>query len=417
MVEQSQIIRRVCGSPDECQRQAVQLAADTFRESLPVRVFYQGPREMLSTVMPIRVLQRLLKTASAVRKAPLAEVAQAVNRPIIPEHVRGIEAYLMKALEENSPYILPPLTLNATGGIDVFVPGGMSPATGWAVLPEEQCLYITDGQHRFHAMLNVIDKLRGSELGSKFMNDGVPVMVTVNSDMSQVHQDFADAAKTKRLPPSLVAAYDLRHPGNRAVVEICGLARVLKNRVDATSSTLSKMSPYLFLANQVRQFVKASISDRPTLGDDAFYTLADNALSNPESFRRWVTSRVMFLDALTALIPDWKVIAELPAPKGPQSDIILNRMKELRAVGSVALTAAGLNALGMVSSAVLTPMMVKGSIPPAQALAERLAPFQTVDWKREAQMWQGNIVQEGRIRTQTTSIKDAARALKHVLGI
>ena len=132
-----------------------------------------------------------------------------------------IAGYLRRAIENEETYIIPSVTLNSTGSMEVVVPDGdYSPTTGYAIFPDEAAVHITDGQHRYLAIRQVVDELRGTSRGDEFMRTGVPAMMTIESDLNQVHQDFADAGKTKPLPSSLLAVYDTRQPANRALMEI-----------------------------------------------------------------------------------------------------------------------------------------------------------------------------------------------------
>jgi len=304
----NQIIIEVEGGQEAALKRAQEVAADTFREMMPVRVFNQGDRQMISGVLPIRVLSRILTHQAASRGSTANKASVSTNRPIMSDHVRTIADYLVNALSKGEQYIIPPMTLNATKGLEVYVPAGGSSgmSSGFAVLPEEQVLNVTDGMHRYLAIQDAGNRLRGSDAGNKLLSDGIPVMITVESNGEQVHQDFADAGKTKPLPPSLMAVYDVRQPANRAVHELVERVKLFKDRIDATSSTLSNQSPYLFLVNQVRQFVKSSLSGNPSLKDDAFNRQAMTVLSNTTAFENWVDSRVVFLNIVTDLIPEWE---------------------------------------------------------------------------------------------------------------
>lgn len=70
------------------------------------------------------------------------------------DHVGSISEYIRNALVNGEQYIILPMTLNATKGLKVFVGKGM--VMGWADLPEEQVLNITDGMHRFLATPDVL---------------------------------------------------------------------------------------------------------------------------------------------------------------------------------------------------------------------------------------------------------------------
>ncbi len=406
------IIHEVEGTADAAKLRAQEIALDTHHEVLPVRVFRQGPRTVLSGVLPIRVLCRVLQYHATDKGTTAADAVNTLNRPVIREHVRVIEEYLLRAIQKNDKFIIPGMTLNATKGIEVYLPRGMAGAvTGYAVLPDEAALQITDGQHRFLAIRNVVDKMRGTEEGDRFMNDGVPIMITVEEDLSQIHQDFADAGKTKPLPPSLLSVYELRQPSNKAVFELCNKVPLFKERIDATSKNLSILSSWLFLVNQVRQYVKTGLTGTPSLPDPAFAKHAQDAISDPSAFNRWVERQVIFLKVLTDIIPEWKKIADLPKPKGPEGDKVYAAMKEIRATRSVSLSAAALNALGLLSFRVLKDLedVKTGSL--EVTLVQTLEPLRSISWDRSDAFWQGNIVEGDKIKTQTPNIKAAAQKL------
>ncbi len=411
-------ITRVPGTPDEARTHAAIIATDTNREVVPVRIFEQADRTMLSGVLPVRVLVRVLAHNAAIKGVAASRALTAGNRPVDNNHVRGIAAYLRRAIEKKENYIIPSLTLNSTGSVEVFAPeGDYSPLTGYAVLPDEASVYITDGQHRYLAIKQVVDELRGTPAGDKFMQAGVPIMVTIESNTSQVHQDFADAGKTKPLPSSLLAVYDTRQPANAAVMEIGERTPLLRGRIDATSSTLSVNSPFIFLVNQVRQFVKSSLTGSPTVSEDSFAKHADAAMTNPEARERWVRSRVAFLNVMTQIIEDWSEIAKMPLPGGPESSDVLNRTKTIRERKRVTMTAAFLNTLGVVSHNVLKETTGE-TVDQAKLESElhaKLEPFRDIEWERSAEIWAGNLVVEGKIRTQTPALKAAADKLMHLL--
>lgn len=238
----------VAGTSDDARARAAAVAAETNREIVPVRVFDQGDRTMLSGVLPVRVLTRVLQHNASTKGSAAAKALNTRNRPVANEHVRSIKSYLLNAIESQERYIIPPVTLNSTGSVEIMVPeGDYTPTTGYAVFPDEASVHITDGQHRYLAIGQVVDELRGTPAGDNFMRTGVPFMMTVENDLNQTHQDFADAGKTKPLPSSLLAVFDTRQPANRAVMELGERVKLLRGRIDATSSTLSVNSPFVFL--------------------------------------------------------------------------------------------------------------------------------------------------------------------------
>lgn len=413
------VLTEVPGTAEDARARAAALAMDSQREVVPVRVFEQGHRTMLDGVLPIRVLVRVLEHNAVSKGATAGKALTALNRPVVPQHVKGIVTYLRQAIESGSPYIIPALTLNSSDKVEVVIPSGdYRPITGYAVFPDEAAVRITDGQHRFLAIREVVDELRGTQAGDEFMRDGVPVMITIESERAQIHQDFADAGKTKPLPLSLLAVYDVRQPANAAVMKIAESVPLLKDRIDATSTTLSVNSPFIFLVNQVRQFVKSSLTGSPSMQEPAFAAHARDALSNEEARERWTSSRVAFLKAMTEIIEDWRELAELPVPGGADAAEVLARTKAIRGRRRVSMSAACLNTLGLVSHDVL---MNATSSPVDQAKLEnelrvKLKPFEDVDWDRSADIWDGNLVVDGTILTRTAAVKTAHGALMDVLG-
>lgn len=416
----SAILKQVTGTVEDARIRAITAASDTNREVTPVRVFEQGDRTMVSGVLPVRVINRILAYNAAEKGQAANRALNAVNRPKDPIHVRQISAYLLRAIQKGDNYIIPSLTLNSTGNVEVYVPeGDYTPTSGFAIFPDEAAVHITDGQHRYLAIREVVNQLRGTPEGEKFMRSGVPVMMTIENELSQVHQDFADAGRTKPLPSSLLAVYDTRQPANAAVMALGERVKLLKGRIDATSTTLSANSPFIFLVNQVRQFVKSSLTGNPGASEPTFATQSESAIGNPDARERWVVSRVAFLDVMTDIIADWKTLSELSPPGGADSAEVLARTKAIREKKTVPLTAAFLNAIGVVSYHVLKDATGKevdqGDL--KKVLLSQLEPFRQVNWDRSAEIWAGNLVVEGRIRTQTPALREASQRLLELLDL
>ena len=402
-----------CESIEEAQRRAQNEATDSSGEAIPVRVFQQGARRMASGALPIVTLTRLLFNIP-VRKGTSASDLRRGNRPVDRHHVRSIKKYLKSSIKAQRSYLIPPVTVNADPReVRVFLPRDSRLATGFVVLPQRQRIRITDGQHRFQAILDTVAELESEDdqAVDEFLKDSVPVLITWEADEYQVHQDFADASKTKALPKSMIAVYDARHPANRAVMELVRDVPLFVDRVDATSTTLSKNSGYLFLANQVRQFVKANLSGKPSMSEEPFSRMAEEQLADADAYRRWVDQTRTYLIVLTDLIPQWSKVAKFPTPRRDRGPEATTKMRALRAEGWVNMSAAGLNALGLLGHKLFTESELADSRDLEANLRIALAPIRNIDWSRDAEIWQGNLVQDGRIKTQTGSVSRAAEIL------
>ena len=415
----TQIIE-VPGPYEDAERRAMRMAMETHREMCPVRVFKQGRREMVSGVLPIRVVTRLLKLNSAEKRSLAQEALTANNRPVINEHWMAIAEYLKKSLDRDEPFIIPPLTLNSTGNVQIYVPDSQSSInTGYAVLPDETSVYITDGQHRFLGINKVVDDTRGTPQGEIFMASSVPFLMTIEADTNQVHQDFADAGRTKALPPSLLAVYDTRQPANGAVMRIIEGTLLLKGRVDATSNTVSKSSQFIFLVNQVRQFVKHSLTGSTGATETSFGEQADAAMTNRESRERWIRSRIAFLKVMTEIVPDWNQIAQLSQPGESDSATVLKKTQEIKQQQNVPLNGAFMTTLGLLSYKLLDDI-TSADIEEEQMMAqlrETLKPLNNLDWSRKGPIWDGNIVTGGKIRTQGPAVRAASQKMLEHLGL
>jgi DNA sulfur modification protein DndB len=89
---------------------------------------------------------------------------------------------------------------------------------GFIVFGSTTIFVPVDGQHRTAAIVGyeangrhvdgVLDEMEG------FSQDGASVQLTLEDNIIQLHQDFADAAKTKPISANTQAAYDMRQPLN-----------------------------------------------------------------------------------------------------------------------------------------------------------------------------------------------------------
>ena len=423
-IENNAEIVRVGKTLEEARRHVQDIVAETFQTYAPVQIFRQGTRTMVSTALPIKVLRRVVRQQSASKGETADRAIEVTNRPVVTEHQKSIVSYLVNSIQKGENYILPPITLNSDANVQIFVPESDSPInSGYMILPNENSILITDGQHRFLAINDVISRLNPSD-ASGFDGDSIPVMLTLSSDLSQVHQDFADAGKTKALPPSLLAVWDTRLPANHAVLEISQRVKVLQGRVDATSSSIGRSSPFMFLANQVRQFVKGSLTGSASTTDRHFVQQAEDALGNRESRERWIKSRVAFLNVITEIVPDWNEIAELSRPGGSDSDTVVQKTKEVRERQNVTMNGVFLTTLGPLSHKVLKDATSadKSVSDWEDELRGKLQPLRNISWGRSANVWNGNIIvgdDKGnyRIRTQGPAVKGAADELLKVLDL
>lgn len=396
--------------PKETMQEASQAAAEEAGNTggfhCPGILFKQGQRYCISTAIPVRrVRSRLLLEVNAARpKGTVADVKAATNRPLMPDHVSNIAQYLKENVGER--YILPPMTLNVQQPISVYMPQYASAGFGavYTVIPETARLSVTDGGHRTSGIIKAASEMNQDDLAA-FDQDAVAVMITLEGDLVQVHQDFADCSKTKPLPKSQLAAYDRRNPANGLVLDLIDRCRLFDDKIDSTSKTLSKTSVNLFLTNHVRQLVKELLIGDYALTDDKFEAKAKELLGNNESvqYKADLEQYAAYIDRFTEGLPILREIAALP-PGTPR-----NIIKERRSEGWICLTATGMVILGRIGHELFRDQVVNWL-----DYTDRLG---ALDWSRASELWQGNIVRLGRLTTQRGPVRIAVEKVRRAIDL
>lgn len=386
--------------------QSQEEAANTGGFPLPGILFRQGQRYCISTAIPVRrVRTRLIDVNPAKERGNVAEVKAATNRPVMKDHVGNIAQYLRENV--GGRYILPPMTLNVQQRISVFAPRAVLQGafgTVYVVVPETARISVTDGGHRTNGIMKAGLEMNAED-AARFDQDAVAAMITLESDLVQVHQDFADCSKTKALPKSQLAAYDRRNPANGLVLDLIERCPLFDDKIDSTSKTLSITSTNLFLTNQVRQLVKELLFGDYGMADDQFEKKAKELLgaSESEQYAADLERFVEFVNVVTDATPVLKEIAGLPA--GTPRNII----KERRAAGWICLTATGMNILGRIGHE-----LFRDRIRDWQSVATRLG---SIDWTRNSLLWDGNIVRAGKLTTQRAPVRTAVEKVRRAIGL
>lgn len=342
---------------------------------LPCMVYRQGERTMLSFVLPFALMKRHLEFDATPRGE---DVRSHLNRTLMPDHVTTIKTYLR---DNYRRYILPGLTLNAAANVEIFQigepMGGIT--TGFVVLGSGTRFVPVDGQHRAAAIVGykrngkmtagILDEI--SEMGE----DGVNVQMTLEDDISQLHQDFADAARTKPISANVLAAYDMRQPVNQLVSAVIDRSRFLKGRIDTTSRTLSARSQAVFLLSSVRQLLKVMILGTNRPSDQQFEKEVFARFKQPGAHEETLIAVLRLLDTLTEHMVPWNTIANLRPGHGES-----NSVPELRE-RYVNLTMSGLTVLAMIGHYAWTRKTVDEQVEIYKRVAE-------LDWSRTAPLWQ-----------------------------
>lgn len=342
---------------------------------LPGVTFWQGGRLFFSTAVSFGVAVQHLETRAINRKRlqkelevdPFVEVREAFNRAVDVDHEKGIVKYLQ---DNPDKFILPPLIINADENVELVVVGDVKkrqPHLAWLLVDDSFRPVITDGQHKFLAMKDAI------EGNSRLRNSGIGIMVSFEQSKEQMHQDFADCAKTKPIPTSLMQVYDRRAKSSQVVAHLSDQCALFgRGKIDPDGASITKRSVKLFLHNQVVGFVKAIVGSRRMTTDDFEVVLAEKLEANPNLPDRIVG----YVHDLCAAVEPLRRAAAIEKDQRDQ-------IPELRAEGWIPLTASGLAMLGIVGRELL-----KLPAPEYTGSITRLA---QIDWRVEGDLWRSNL--------------------------
>jgi DNA sulfur modification protein DndB len=399
---------RECDGADEAFQAARDEADVTGGRILPATLFEQGGRLNLALAMTLADLERLVRRDSAPARGDLRAT---VNRPLMPDHAKTIENYLVTNF--GTGYILPSITLTVATDLSVYTV--RSPSTlraAWVVLRSDTRFLVTDGQHRLVALTGNSEpksRVTGAlaqrpELGS----DGVAVHLVFEKNTDRIHQDFADAARTKQIPPSMLAAYNMREPFNRVLSQIVAESDLLAGRVDMSSKTLGKRSQKLFLLNQVRGFLKELVLGDYGATEEQVTRVALEQLATQEQQDATTKRAVELLATLSREMTPWCDIIELPggSPEG-------NKIPAFREE-YVNMTATGLNIIGRIGHVVYT-----NAATDPQLASEYFIRLAKLNWTKTDPFWSGNIIAEGttKIVTNRAPLDHAFHKVRKQIGI
>ena len=354
----------------------------------------------MTGAVPFAFVRSRLMTVFSKSKASISDVHNALNRPEVPEHSDAIAKYLVD--NRGRSYILPPLTLNVQEPVRLYSVdySNAQIRPGYLVVPATGKLAITDGQHRRSGIIKAFESLDQNSQ-DEMNRDAIGVMITCETDSDQIHQDFADCSKTKALSPSQLAVYDRRNPANKIVVDLGRLCPIFIGKVDATSQKLGKKSTLLFTANQVRQFVKSMLVGSWGMADLDFEKRAKERLGSDKQYNEW---RDRMTEYLNTVVENCPVLNELA---GLQMGVDANKIPLRRGEGWICLTASGLVIMGLIGHELST----------RDDWRDYAARLGHLDWSRDADHWQGVLVNNKKIITSQSAVKNGVTLVRSLIGL
>ena len=275
------------------------------------------------------------------------------------------------------------------------------------VVPSHVRFEITDAQHRRQG---IGEALKDPAVRHRLLRDGIAVMVTFETELSQVHQDFADASKTKAIPGSLVAVYDGRLPVNALALHLARTCELFRHTIDATSkgSSLSAGSVKVWNTNVLRQLVKyAALNSRE--GDDSWNAKFSQVYGeqNDPRFIKFRDYIVEFVNACTEDLPLFAKLAKLAADD-------MSNVPKIRVSGGgqVLMTAPGMNILGAIAHGIYHSVFKQGG--DIRPWTKKLG---GIDWSYKGGLWKGTLITDGKVSTSARAVKDAIESLEKQIGL
>lgn len=377
----------------------------------PAAIIREGKRRMLNASIPVRDLLAFTRFDSASDVATLDEVKTKYNRPLDRDHALEFCNYLLENIEQ--PFI-PSFSLNVIEPITVhYVPKvvGHDADVPFAVvvIPRTTRMVIVDGQHRIFGLLRAYDQLKenGDRRGESILDQtSVPVLITIERDINKSHLDFFDASRTKSLPASQLAVYDIRNVARALLMDLVQNSSLFSGkRIDYTSTKMSKKSAALYLFNQVYMAEKTFLTGGYGLAEEEFHTRARRMLTSitDPKYSEMRDRIIDYFNALTEAIPLLREAASLPEER------FSSRFLQYREVGVLLFTATGLAILARVGYD-----LFRAGEENWREVVQRLG---SIDWRRSNPIWtESGVVIGDRVSTAHKSITGGANTIEDAIG-
>lgn len=349
----------------EAQTQAFADAATSGARIFICHVYEQGGRTHLVFSLPCNLLVELAKLQTAEAKKNKSNAEELINRPLLNPHVNEIAKYLL----ETDNYILPPFIFNCNTPIKVFSYGSGAVKFGYAVVPNNVELYVTDGQHRLKAIEKVLPEK------PELRNDSVTVLVVQEDDIDQIHQDFADCAKNKPIPPALLAAFDVSNVLAKLTREISRNLVIFDGRIDKISKSLGKDPKFMLTMNQLKIGIAEFL-----YGSSRKQVIDSRSNQSKDEFLQMLEKTKLFYTEFATNNEVWKMLLQ-PASQTVNFDFYALRQERID------FNTVGFQIISRVGHKIFFGQEFNEA--QRNLLIQTLA---SLDYSRESVLWQNNVV-------------------------
>ncbi len=280
----------------------------------------------------------------------------------------------------NNPdnYIFSSLTASVDGAMK-FIPSlnlGPEGKLGRLYINMDSRLLINDGQHRRKAIEEALKEK--PELG----HETISVVFFQDNGLERSQQMFSDLNKNVVKPTkSLNILYDHRDDFSKFIVGMVKRIEIFKNRVELENTTISNRSSKVFTLNGVT--------------DATMRLLGSKKLKKITPEQKKIVEE--FWNMLAKIIPEWKLLIDKKiAPHEVRKEFIHGNTNSL-------------NSLGIMGCVLLQDY--------ADTWKDKLSSLREMDWSRSNPIWEGNLLQGGRMVKTTMGIELGANILLKNCGI
>ena len=305
---------------------------------------------------------------------PSIAADQRAQRKIRDSRVPQIANYI---IQNPDNYVFSSITVSI-GGKLIFQPTpglGELGRAGTLTIFMDSPLLINDGQHRCAAIKEAYSKHK------EFQNEKVSVVFFSDKGLKRSQQMFADLNKHAVKPTkSLGLLYDHRDTFARFIVNLVNDIDVFHNRTETERASIAERSKNFFTLNGIADATK--------------YLLRLKTKSIPPEKQKLA---VEFWDTVCKNMPDWQLLLDKNNETSP---------KDLRANYVHAYTNI-LNAIGIAGHVLVTNHVNWKNM---------LKNLKSIPWERNAPIWEGKIMIDGKMIKNKVGIKKAADVILQKCG-
>lgn len=329
----------------------------------------QAGREFYNVMCSFATIYHHFKFNDDPQIPPTLKAQRKLRESRIPE----IANYIL-----NNPkdYIFSSITVSVGGKVRFNpAPGqGENGKLGKVIIPIDVPILINDGQHRCAAIKYAYEQ------DPSLSNEKVSVVVFEDKGLKRSQQMFSDLNKHAVKPTkSLGILYDHRDTFARFIVNLVNDVDVFHGRTELEKTNISNRSTKFFTLNGIADATKYLLK------------LKTKSIA-PEKQKLAVD----YWDRVSKNIPEWNLLI--------QKKVTPHELRQSYVHAHTNI----LNALGMVGHVLVTEY--------PDTWKDKLKGLQKVEWEKSSPIWEGKIMNEGRMTKTRLGIKQAANEILNHCG-